>query len=215
MQNAQKILACKTIARRSLVFAGRNRRRYALWARWFSSSLLICLMCTLQSCDFQPQVPPAPRPTPNPNPRATYHLKIWVQDGSGVNNVEVKSTWDVGNIGCLPINPVSGATIQKQLEANEKVEKIGSEYVATIVEDRFLPDKCKWSIGGWGVWFLHNKSVLSFDASGANEFKVPKKLELTCIPPPDTPPLCGLRKNESFDRAHFEGVFNATLEIIK
>jgi hypothetical protein len=182
--------------------------------RWLTLSLLICVAFALPGCEW-PATPPAPSPTPNPHPKTTYQLKISVQDGSGVNNVEVKSIWAVGNIGCLPIHPVSGATIQKQVEVNEKVEKVGSDYVATIIKDRFLFDKCKWYSDGWGLRFMHNNYLLARGVSGPNEFDAAGKLELTCIPPPDTPPLCGLRSNESFDRIHFKGVFNATLEIMK
>jgi hypothetical protein len=181
-------------------------------------SMLLLLLCMaageLQGCNW-PATPPAPSPTPNPHPQAIYHLKISVQDGSGVNNVEVKSLWTVGNIGCAPLNPISGAAMVKQVDVNEKVEKVGPKYIATIIKDRFLPDKCRWSSDGWEIRFMHNDYILSTDGSGLNEFDTSEKLELTCIPPPDTPPLCGLRSSESFDRSHFSGVFNATLEMVK
>jgi hypothetical protein len=143
------------------------------------------------------------------------HLKISVEDGSGVNNVEVKSLWTVGDIGCSPKHPISGAAIVKQLDENERVEKVGPEYIAEIIEDRFFPGKCKWSVGGWEIRFMHNSHVLSVGGASSNEFDATGKLELTCIPPPDTPPLCGLRSDESFDKSHFKGVFNATLERVK
>lgn len=176
------------------------------------ASLLICAVSVLSSCANPPA--PAPTPTPNPHPQKTSQLKISVQDGSGVNNVEVESIWTVGNIGCAPIHPVSGAAIVKQVEVKEKVEKVGSYYVATIVDDRFLPDKCRWLGGAYGIRFMHDNHVLSGTGAGPNEFDSSGKLELTCIPPPHIA-LCELRAKEAFDRSHFKGVFNATVELVK
>lgn len=145
----------------------------------------------------------------------TSHLKISVEDGSEVDNVEVKSLWTVGNIGCAPIHPVSGAAIVKQVEVLERVEKVGSEYIATIVNDRFVRDQCNWLLGGVQVQFMHNTEVYSVVGATPGEFDSTGKLELTCIPPPGKPSLCGLRSRESFFRSHFKGVFNATLETVK
>lgn len=187
--------------------------RSASW-RWLMPPLSVCMTCALQACSW-PASPPAPSPTPNPHPQKTSQLKISVQDGAGVNNVEVESLWTVGNIGCAPIHPVSGAAIVKQVEVKEKVEKVGSYYVATIVDDRFLPDKCKWLGGAYGIRFMHDNHVLSSTGAGPNEFDGSGKLELTCTPPPDDPPTCFLRNKELFLRSHFQGVFNATVELVK
>jgi len=172
---------------------------------------LLGLMCTLQGCEW-PATPSAPSPTANPNPKVTSHLKISVQEDTEVNKVEVTSLWTVGNIGCAPIHPVSGAAVVKQVDVAEKVEKVGAEYIATIVEDRFADDPCHWLLGGWQVRFMHNDEVRSVGGAVPSEFHSTGKLELTCIPPPYKPPLCGRRSNEAFDRSHFSGVFNATLE---
>jgi hypothetical protein len=177
------------------------------------ASLLICAVSVLSSCANPPA--PAPSPTPNPHPQKTSQLKISVQDGSGVNKVEVNSILTVGNIGCAPIHPVSGAAIVKQVEAKEKVEKVGSYYVAIIVDDRFIPDKCKWLGGAYGISFMHDNHVLSSTGAGPNKFDGYGKLELTCTPPPDDLPTCFLRNKELFLRSHFHGVFNATLELMK
>jgi len=137
-----------------------------------------------------------------------------VQDGSGVNNVEVNSIWTVGNIGCAPIQPISGAAIVKQVEAKEKVEKVGSDYLATIVDDRFLPDKCRWLGGAYEVRLMHDNQLLSVTGGGPSQFDASGKLELTCTPPPSVP-VCDMRAREAFDRSHFNGVFNVTLELMK
>ncbi len=153
----------------------------------------------------------APEPIPNSNPRATSTLKISVEEGSGVDNVEVRSIWVVGNIGCAPVHPVSGAAIVKQIEVEETVKKIGSYYVATIISDRFLEDKCRWLGGAYEIHFMHGATLMASTGVGPKSFDSAGKMELTCIPPPDIP-ICELRKKEAFDRAHFAGVFNATVE---
>jgi len=177
--------------------------------RW----LLISMTCALQGCHW-PASPPAPSPTPNPHPHQTSHLKISVQEGSEVNNVEVSSIWTVGNIGCAPIDPISGAAMVKQIEVKEKVEKFGSDYIATVVDDRFLPDKCRWLGGAYEIHFMHDNQLLTVTGAGPNEFDASGKLELTCSPsPPD--PECDMRAREVFDRSHFHNVFNVTLELMK
>lgn len=175
--------------------------------------LLISMACALQGCHW-PAPPPAPSPTLNPHPQKTSQLKISVQDGSGVNNVEVKTIWAVGNIGCAPIHPISGAAIVKQVVVNEKVKWTGSHYVATIIDDRFLPGKCGWVGDTYQVIFRHDDRLLADGGGGPSNFGGDGRIELTCIPPPHIP-LCELRSKEGFDRSHFQGVFNATLEITK
>jgi len=191
-----------------------NERERLSWIRRTVLPPLACLACILQGCSW-PATPSAPDPTPNPHPRVTSHLRITVQEGSDVNNVEVKSLWNVGNIGCAPTHPISGAAMVKQVNVNERVEKVGSKYVATIVDDRFITDKCKWFIGGWEVRFMHNNIFLAAGGASLNELNSTNELELTCTPKPATYPICDLRNNESFDRSHFKGVFNATLETTK
>ena len=181
--------------------------------RWLMPLLLMGMACALQGCSQHAQAP-APSPTPNPHPQKTSQLKISVQDGSGVNNVEVNSIWTVGNIGCAPIQPWSGAAIVKQVEVTEKVDKVGSDYVATIVDDRFLPDKCRWLGGAYEIHFMRDNHLFSGTGAGPNQLDASGKLELTCIPPPHFA-LCELRAKEAFDRSHFKGVFNATVELVK
>lgn len=182
--------------------------------RWLMPLLLMGMAGALQGCDFGSTPGSAPTPTPNPHPQKTSQLKISVQEGSGVNNVEVESLWTVGDIGCAPIHPVSGAAIVKQVEVKEKVEKVGPYYVATIVDDRFLPDKCRWLGGAYGIRFMHDNHVLSGTGAGPNQFDASGRLELTCTSPPALP-ICDLRAREAFDRSHFKGVFNATVELVK
>ncbi len=179
-------------------------------------SLFIVMACALQGCDFgpAPAPAPAPSPTPNPHPQKTSQLKISVQDGSDVNDVEVKSIWTVGNIGCAPIQPISGAAIVKQVAVKEEVEHVGSYYIATIVDDRFLPNKCRWLGGAYGIRLMRDNHLLAKTGAGPNDFDASGKLELTCIPPPGLS-VCTSRAREAFDRIHFHGVFNVTLELMK
>jgi hypothetical protein len=183
--------------------------------RWLMLSLFIVMACVLQGCGNWPASPPAPSPTLNPHPQKTSHLKISVQDGSNVNIVEVVTLWTVGDIGCTPRNPVSGAAMVKQINVAEHVEKVGSDYVATIVDDRFLPDKCRWRGGAYGIRFMHDNFVLSSTGAGPNQFDASGQLELTCTVPPDDPPTCFLRNKEVFLRSHFRGVFNVNMELKK
>lgn len=214
MPHTQKTLARKLSTSRMLNFVVRNKRRHFSWIRRIVSPLLISLLCTSQGCSW-PATPVAPSPTQNPHPHKTSQLKISVQEGSGVDDVVVRSIWTIGNIGCAPIHPISGAAIVKQVEANEKVDKFGSSYVATIVDDRFLHDKCNWLDGAYEINFIHNNQVLSVTGAGPNEFDASGKLELTCTPPPDKPPTCFMRNKETFLRSHFHGIFNVTLEKVK
>ncbi|WEN14037.1 hypothetical protein PY254_12410 [Rhodanobacter sp. AS-Z3] len=184
----------------------------AISSRWFML-LLACALVVLYGC-ANPPAPAAPSPTTNPHPRKTSQLKISVQDGAGINNVEVESIWTVGDIGCAPTHPISGAAIVKQVVTDEKVDKFGSQYIATIIDDRFLPGKCKWRGRAYEVRFMDNEQLLIQTGAGPADFDASGKLELTCIPPPHIG-ICELRAKEVFDRNHFQGVFDATLEVEK
>ncbi|MGH8146430.1 MAG: hypothetical protein ACREPY_08860 [Rhodanobacteraceae bacterium] len=156
----------------------------------------------------------APSPMLNPHPHRVSYLKIRVEPGSGVNRVEVYSTWMISNLGCAPRRWPSGSTIQKEVEVKEKVEEIDDYYLATIRDDYYLPGKCKWLTGAaWAsVRFMHNYMRLASGEGGSELFRESNPLKLVCIPPPHAP-ICELRNRETFDRAHFKGVFNATLEL--
>jgi hypothetical protein len=67
----------------------------------------------------------------------------------------------VGNLNCAPVVWPSGSTKIKQVDVPEKVEKVGDDYIATLVIDRFLPDQCHWVGGGYGIKFYHDKSLLA------------------------------------------------------
>lgn len=175
--------------------------------------LFLLAICSVQGCG-QSVIPVAPFPVPNPHPSFTSRLSVSVQDGSGVNGVKVRSIWIIGNIGCAPIHPISGAAITRQVVVDEKIEKMGSGYMATIINDRFLPGKCDWQRGGYQVLFMRDSQVLANTGASNAELDASGKLDLTCMPPPQIP-LCDLRSNEAFDRAHFKNVFNATLETVK
>jgi len=199
-----KKLSFRTLVLRQIIRHGASLR---------APFLFLLVICSVQGCS-QSETPVAPFPVPNPRPSITSRLGISVQDGSGVNSVKVRSIWIIGNIGCAPIHPISGAAITRQVAVDEKVEKMGSGYMATIIDDRFLPGKCDWQRGGYQVLFMRDSQVLANTGASDAELDASGKLELTCIPPPHIP-LCDLRSKEVFDRSHFKNVFNATLEAIK
>ncbi|SFT72613.1 hypothetical protein [Paraburkholderia aspalathi] len=170
--------------------------------------LCICLdILLLQGCSN----PQAPEPKANPDPRVTSHVKITVEEGSGVDHVEVKSIWVVGHLACAPIRQPSGSYVTKQVEVPEKVEKVGSYYLATVINDRFLPDACKWIGDSYEIRLMHGNTLLATAGAAPNDFEKSDTRELTCVPPPDFP-TCFLRSKEAFLRSHFKGVFNITVE---
>lgn len=159
----------------------------------------------------------APSPTLNPHPHKVSYLKITVEPGSSINHVEVYSTWMISNLGCAPRRWPSGSTIQKEVKVKEKVEKINNYYLATIRDDYYLAEKCKWltNVAWANVKFMHDNALLASGGGGVELFRESNPLKLVCIPPPGGP-LCELSKlKERFDRTHFTGVFDATLEIEK
>ncbi len=175
--------------------------------------LLVCAMSVLSGCAN----PPAPSPTPNPHPTRYQKLKISAEKESGVNRVEVESNWVVGDLSCAPVVWPSGSTKIKQVDVPEKVEKVGDDYIATLVMDRFLPDQCHWVGGGYGIKFYHDKSLLA--ATGGSIGSLHESggvFEGVCVPPPDDPPPCFSRdkKHDLFLRSHFKGVFKETEELM-
>ncbi|WP_146010578.1 hypothetical protein [Dyella sp. AD56] len=81
-------------------------------------------------------------------------LKITVEK-SEVNRVEARSMWSIGNVGCAPTVWLGYQRIVP-VNVSEQVEKVGDDYVATIIMDRFLPDSCHWSNGGPAIYFFHD-----------------------------------------------------------
>jgi hypothetical protein len=174
--------------------------------------LLICSMSVLSSCAN----PPAPSPTPNPHPQQTVKLKITVEKGSEVNRVKVASQWVVSDLTCAPVIWPAGNTRVKQVAVPEQVDKMGSNYVATIVLDRFLPDKCQWVNGGLNVQFFHGDRLLSGVGVNGDVLSGKLTLGMTCL----TKLLanagtCGLRDEESFYKSEDKNAFNATVELLK
>lgn len=161
--------------------------------------------------------PKAPSPTVNPHPHKFTKLKISVEPVGRVNNVKVTSLWIIGNLRCAPTRRLSGSTIQKQIEVTENVKKIDSYFIATKLSDRYLPGKCDWHSDSWGVDFMQNGKIVGEIAAGPTAFAGSDMLKLTCVPtePAPFPPTCFMRDRQTFLRRHFQGVFNATLEIVK
>jgi hypothetical protein len=169
-------------------------------------------MGMLQGCTS----PVAPSPTPNPHPHQTLKLKITVEKNSQVNRVEVLTSWVVTNLSCAPIGYIAGNRVIKQVDVPEQVEKIGDTYVATLVEDRFLPDKCRWAGGGAGVKYFHNDYLLSVDGVNDDVTRGERKDLITCLTRPFVQVgTCGMRDEESFYKSEDKNAFNATVELMK
>ena len=174
------------------------------------------LLLLLGGCGPEPQ---APSPTVNPHPHEFTRLKITVEPGSGVTGVKVESLWNVGNIGCAPHEGwPSGASITKQVNTPERVDEIGAgEWVATVVDDRFLPDKCNWHGGGYGIRFMRDDAVLSSLGAGENELEQIDVLKVTCTfnEPHGWPGGCFNRDQETMLKGRHAQIFNATAEIVE
>jgi len=180
-------------------------------------------LCYLTACAPDPK---PPEPTVNPHPSKTTELKISVQPGFGIDNVEVSSTWQIGNIGCAPLRPISGAPAQKFVNTNEKVEKLDqNNYLVTIINDRFLPDKCRWGNFVFGIHFMRNGKVLSYGGAvnpvhsrDSGDFADSKILKLSCQtyePVRGAPPICWYMDKEPFLKAHNMRPFEVTIEVEK
>ena len=176
-------------------------------------TLLLGAVCALQGCKTDNR--PAPTPTPNPHPQKTLKLLITVEP-SLVDRVEVSTQWVVTNLGCAPVQPISGAARVKQIDVKEHVEKMGENYVATIAVDRFLPDSCHWSGGTAGIRFFHGNYWLTVLGVNGDVMRGERKDVLTCITRPfTTVGTCGSRDDESFFKKEDKNAFNATVELIK
>ncbi|HJU07722.1 MAG TPA: hypothetical protein VJ727_04495 [Rhodanobacteraceae bacterium] len=159
--------------------------------------------------------PKAPEPTVNPHPHKFTELKISVEPGSDVNNLEVYSIWAIGNLGCAPQRPWSGTTVQKEIHTEESVKQIDAvSFLATTIKDRFLPGNCQWHAGGYEIHFMHNHTLLAVGGAGRRNFDEFSTVKWTCVSK-DDPPFCWPRSQEAFFRKHFDGVFNTTVEIQK
>jgi len=200
--NTVYYLACKKW-RLSVPLVGKSR----------CLALLLAVVCALQGCETDNR--PAPTPTPNPHPQKILKLLITVEP-SLVDRVEVSTQWVVTNLGCAPVQPISGAARVKQVDVKEHVEKMGDNYIATIIVDRFLPDSCHWSGGGAGIRFFHGNYWLAVHGVNDDVTRGERKDVRTCITRPfTTVGICGPRDKESFYKKEDKNAFNMTVELIK
>jgi len=180
--------------------------------RYWLALLFAGAACALQGCNG----PPAPSPTPNPHPQHTVKLKITVEKGSEVNRVEVASQWVVGDLSCAPVIWPAGNTRVKQVTVQEQVEKVGNDYIATIIMDRFLDDKCHWINGGPNIAYFKNDYRLSTDALNRSVLYGKKPPNVTCLTRPFVETgTCGLRNQEYFYKMEDKNAFNASVEMLK
>lgn len=175
--------------------------------QWLGMALISAF--ALNGCDNRP----APSPLPNPFPQKTLKLKITVEK-SMVNRVEVHSLWVVGNLGCAPTIYPAGNKRVKQVDAIENVEKFDGYYMATVILDRFVPDKCSWVYGGADVKFFHNKYLLSSQGSSAAVLRGERIDRVTCLTRLfSNAGVCGLRDEEAYYKREDKNAFNATVEL--
>jgi hypothetical protein len=183
--------------------------------QWLATTVAVAF-ALLQGCSS----PPAPSPTPNPHPAHIQKLKISVGKGAGVNRVEVESIWVVGDLSCAPVVWPSGSTKVKQVHVPEEVEKVGDDYIATLVLDRFLPDRCHWVGGGYGIRFYHDKSLLGVSGGTLEALRENGgRFEGICVylPKPRDLAVCSSRdaKHDQFLHSHFKIIFNEAEELIQ
>ncbi len=198
--------------RKAIVAGSKGARAGAISWRWLMPPLLMVMACALQGCAN----PPAPSPTPNPHPTQTKKLKISVEKGAEVNRVEVESDWVVGNLGCAPVIWPAGNTRVKQVEVSDHVQQVDDSYVATIVLDSFLPDKCHWLNAGPTIRFYHNAYLVSVLGVNDDVSSGKRTLEMTCLTRPFVDVgTCGIRDEESFYKSEDKHAFNVTVELIK
>lgn len=194
------------------VACGKGAHEGATSCRWLMPLLLIGLECALQGCAN----PSAPSPTPNPHPQQTVKLKITVEKGAEVNRVEVSSQWVVSDLACAPVIWPAGNTRVKQVEVQEQVEKVRDDYIATIIMDRFLADKCHWINGGPDITYFHDDHRLSGVGVNGDVLNGKLTLKMTCLTKLLTNSgTCGLRDKESFYKSEDKNAFNATVELLK
>lgn len=184
-------------------------------AQRLMAALAAIAFVTLQGCSS----PPAPSPTPNPHPTHTQKLKISVERGSEVNRVEVESIWVVGDLSCAPVVWPSGSTKVKQVHVSEEVEKVGDDYIATLVLDRFLPGRCHWAGGAYGINFYHDNSLLGGTGGSLEALRESGgRFDGVCVHPstPGIPSVCSSRnaKHDQFLRSHFKTLFNEDEELV-
>lgn len=96
----------------------------------------------------------------------------------------------------------------------EDVKKVGDNYIATIVTDRFLPDKCNWLNGGATVKFFHDGYLLATDGLAARALRGAATVQVTCLTRPFVSVgSCGLRDEESLYKGEDKNAFNASMEL--
>jgi hypothetical protein len=175
-------------------------------------SLLFFILSVLSGCSNSP----APSPTPNPHPQHAVKLKITVEKGSKVNRVEVTSQWVVSHLACAPVIWPAGNTRIKQVTVQEQVKKVDDVYIAAIIMDRFLNDKCHWINSGPNITYFHNNHRLSVEGLNDGVLHRRKVKDVTCLTNPFVNAgTCGLRDEESFYKSEDKNAFNATVELLK
>ncbi|MGH8215807.1 MAG: hypothetical protein ACREPZ_08965 [Rhodanobacteraceae bacterium] len=89
------------------------------------------------------------------------------------------STWQLGNFGCAPIIYPEGYMKNQPVFVNEKVAKVGNDYNAEILLDRFKRDKCDWSLVVMGIHFMHQGNVYATYGFRPSETAIQT---ITCMP---------------------------------
>lgn len=93
---------------------------------------------------------------------------------------------------------------------------MGDDYIATIIMDRFLTDKCHWINGGPNITYFHDNHRLSIDGLNDDILHGKKVQDVTCLTNPFVEVgTCGLRDEESFYKSEDRNAFNATVEFMK
>jgi hypothetical protein len=153
--------------------------------------------------------PPAPTPTPNPHAHETATILVSVSDVQ-VDDVKVVSTWQLGNFGCAPIIYPEGYMKNQPVFVNEKVVKVGNNYDAKILLDRFNHNKCNWFLAVIGIDFMHKGKVYASYGLRPSETSTQ---DIVCMILPSSVGICELADSLNSTEQQIKRKFNATVEI--
>lgn len=101
----------------------------------------------------------------NPNPRMRYEITATVKGAPGAfERVEGSVDYKVTNGNCVPLTPVTGATVEPQKHLPIVFERVGDDTYKGVVyvdqiqdEDYFGLGVCHWSVVGASADFHHGE----------------------------------------------------------
>lgn len=156
--------------------------------------------------------PPAAAPTPNPHAHKTATILVSVSD-SHIDAVGVASTWQLGNFKCAPVGWPEGNLKDQPVFVNEKVTRLGINFKASILLDRFKHDKCNWFLAVSGIDFMSNGKVYATYAFILSKIVSRQSVQIKCLPSPIGGGICTDRQLNSAEE-RIEHKLDATVEYL-